>query len=258
MDAERLKKEIADLEEKVITKIDYHFNWYIMIDYSEIPDFHYLYLIDDYDWYLYWIDVERDILGLLDYLIPVDDGLIDETQNVLSMKRIVDKKLLELSDNDDNQIYIDLDLIEDPNKRVEADSNYIKLNVYGDDLDEAISIFYSYLRSNGFISNNRTVSFDRNFRQTDQVLEKMVWKKNMNQLVGMLKYLIQVGYIFGDPSEIPAIIDKHFTIRRLSGSTNVESIQKTVAKVNFNKSKPGVPFNFIYELAKKLDPIRAK
>jgi len=97
MDKEKLKQDIADLEEKVITKIDYHFNWYIMIDYSEIPDFHYLYLIDDYDWYLYWIDVERDILGLLDYLIPVDDELIDETQNVLSMKRIVDKKLLELS-----------------------------------------------------------------------------------------------------------------------------------------------------------------
>jgi len=257
MDAESLKKEIAELEEKVFTNVDYHFNIHILEDYEDIAGFQFFYLIDDHDWYLYWLYIEKDLLSLLEFLIPAP-GLMDETQKVLTFKRIVDEKLLNLTDQDHNKIYIDLELWEDPNKKYSSDTNYLRLNVFENDLEEAISIFYSYLRNHAFISNDHSVAFNRNFMVADKPIEKIIWEKYMNQLVGMLKYLIQEGYIFGDPSEIPTIIHKHFIIRRLSGSTNVESIQKTVAKVNFHKMGTGIQYNFINELAKKLDPIRAK
>jgi hypothetical protein len=257
MDKEKLKKDIADLEEKVITKIDYHFNWYIMIDYSEIPDFHYLYLIDDYDWYLYWIDVERDILSLLDYLIPTDDGLIDETQNVLSMKRIVDKKLLELSDNDHNQIYHDLEVMEDPNKKYSEVTNYLRFNIYQKDLDEVTSIFFSCLRENALISNNLTKAFKRNFTSTDEPSEKIIWEKNLNQLAGMLKHLVQEALLFGVINDIPHWIINYFTFRK-KVRMDYKTIRKTVDKVHFNKQNPETNFAFIMELYRRLDPFRAK
>jgi hypothetical protein len=251
MESKELDKIIAEFEDSVITNVEEHFAHYILEDYVDIVGSQPLYLIDDYDRYLYWINQANEIIELLEELIPTssnDKAIV----KLISLKVQVDKQLLKLADNDKDQIYFDLGLKKDPNQNLQPSEKIIRLNVDDTNLEKAIVAFHNVLRDNAMISNNLTDGFRSNFQESNLPKELIVWEQNMNQLVGLLRYLSDEKLIFGPRGIIiPRIISNHFHLV-MKSEQNPDSIQRTISKTKINKTNPGDKFEFIIELADRL------
>ena len=87
--------KLEGLKEKIVTKREFHFREFVLLDIFDVGKIDYI--VGDFDWYLYWIDLAKDVKELLDYMIP--EYVIEEKEHdrllneIMEMKLIVDKKL---------------------------------------------------------------------------------------------------------------------------------------------------------------------
>ena len=72
MDLEQLKKEILILQDQAITNPESHFSDFMLEEFEDqISEEDHLHLIEDYDWYLYWIELCKEWLDLIPPLLEV-------------------------------------------------------------------------------------------------------------------------------------------------------------------------------------------
>lgn len=249
-----LENIIHELKEKALENSEYHFNEYIIEDYSD-SDFNYL--IEDYDRYLYWIDLAATwnhcIWPYFDQK-SLKEKEIKLLNDAIEIKKKIDKKLLELTNGNKRQIYIDLELIED--ESIPDIKNYhIRINENQGDKNEIIDAFHSYLKLKGYISDRLDSKFRNNFIDSEDY-RPITWEKPMNQLVALLKYLISNGVIYGDFEDIYSLVKTHFIIRKSEGKLNKESIVRSASYFDPRLKNLKPQFEFVKELADELNNLR--
>ena len=107
MKTQETKKRVNLLHEKCIEEVNKHFSLFIIEEYIEKNIFDFV--ITDEDWYNYWLEQASEIDDLVNRIQNSNKkDISDDLIELVYLKSIVDKKLLDLKD--EIQIRIDLGL----------------------------------------------------------------------------------------------------------------------------------------------------
>lgn len=242
MDINNIYEKINLIELKCLTEKEKHFSEFVATDYIEMmlifqqpSSQEHLYIIDDYDWYLYFLDVARDLNEIITLIISNELFKNSECRQYLNkavnLKREIDKTLLNLSKGDKNRIYADLDLFF-ANPTIENKKNnnpFIKLNPKEVTPEETVKNLHKLLKRKGLISQDIESSFRNHFQKSGSN-EFIVWEDNMTNLVRLMVYLSNQGFIVNKIPSLPYLIITHFKLSEKEFNQN--SLKRTISKIN--------------------------
>lgn len=233
MDLEKIENKLNNLEERIITKVESHFNQYILTDYVEMKTTYkgdassdILYFIGEYDWYLYWIDCASEMHQIINDLIDQGERQVDTLLlSAINLKRIVDSHLKKFN-KDEQELLYDMGLIDiDPKKEqhIELNSNPIRLNSKGDSKENTLKEFHDFLISHALIDQPYNSAFLSHFDDKEPI-SLLIFEKDMSTLIRLIKYMMDRGYLFGNSYEVEGLIKDHFSIRSKSEYTSLKRL----------------------------------
>jgi len=235
MDLEEINAQLESLEEQCVSNVEYHFNQYIAMDYSEAGfDADNPIIITDVDYYLYWLTIANRVNDLLSSLLYTQPYNEETTHNVISLKKIVDSKLLKYGE-DEERIFKDL-TFQNQAKSTETDSfiienNPIRINGEGFEKEELIENFYKLIKKNGLIDTPFNLSFKEHFEDKTPTT-KLIWELSMKDLTIFFRYLSHRRFIFNNEQSLTNLLIYHFEVRDLP-ELIFDSVRRTLNKTNF-------------------------
>jgi hypothetical protein len=185
-------KELDLYKEMVITKVDYHFNEYVLTDILDCGQIEYL--IDEQSWFLYWLDVAEQLNSTLDLMISEyqdgKKGLRPMLNEYVSLKTIVDKKIL------DNSEFNKAEVFEYLGFELEKDQLNRNFSVVGseDKKQKIIKRMHEKLSEYGKIDETLS-DFRSHFIRSSSPNKKIKWLGTEIELVAFFNRLISKGIV---------------------------------------------------------------
>jgi len=231
MDEKEIKKRIAKLKKECIEDVDNAFNEYILMDYYDAGLQSLDYIIDDDSYYGFWLHKAFSINRLLPEIADIEDeDLMDSLfLDLISIKKVVDRKLLDLKDLD--TIYHDLGIDKKTQHRIEFNTQKL-------DKDKVINILHTGLTDEGLI---QTVlpEFTPHFVHCQEDLKPIIWHGTVVQLVALFSRLYDKRLLTSSKSNsVEQIILNHF-IQQNNKPFNQGSIR--VNKTNLSTQDDAYP-----------------
>lgn len=201
----KLKERIDELKDRSIHNVKKHFYEYILEDYYDAGFDSIDYLIEQDDWYHYWLNLRVDIrelrseiLGEVDFTKSIRD---DNLLQLIEIQEVVDKELISNceSDNPYKQIMVDLgSLNSNETPPIKSNIKVSKLNA-----------IFNCIHKLGLINCNKQ-EFTNHFKVHSN--DKIVWYGSQIDLIYFFKILIDYKIIFVS-GRVSKVVMAHFKIK---------------------------------------------
>ncbi len=222
MDLAWVNKKIARLKEMAIDKVDYHILIFMKEEIFEgIHDDEGYYLIDDWNYYFYWIELANNLKEVINLLIEyeISSNRINEMlQECVKIKSVIDRKLIKYQERTKNQDrYLSKTITKhleyNFSKGIDNPYSYIQLIGNEDQQIKIIESLHDFLISWGKI----TVLIDEfkpHFMPTQDQTSLIPWKGYQNNIVYLFKLLFHNAIVINPlkhKKEKIILISSHFS-----------------------------------------------
>jgi len=225
-----IKDQIAMFKDFIIENPDNHFQEYLVMDMLEAGE---VYLIDDYSWYIHWLDVLRDFSMFMDNLIQDHYNghkeYRDYIKECVQLKQILDKKLIENPHFNLEEVEAEMrgEFYDD---KEEEKQDYITIRGDKEKSEKIGELLYNLLSNKGFIDISFE-TFSKHFTVYSGNIEKIKWCGTEVQITALFLNLVYKGII--DRSyeyRIPSTIPKHF-INKWGKEYNDRQLRVSLSRV---------------------------
>jgi len=232
MDENHIKTKIERFRKITIDEVQDNFQDYIALDMVDAGEANYL--IDDLSWYLYWLDVVKEITDFMNYLIVEHHAgkkhYRDYLLECIKFRQIVDKELMNNPHFNSEEVAVEMggEIYSPKTESVEQDF----IHILGDDSKREMLIgnLFKELNVKGFID----VAFDefaKHFLSSTDETPKIRWYGTEVQITSLFLNLVYQGII--DRSyeyRIPSTIPKHF-INKKGNEFNDRQLRVSLSRV---------------------------
>jgi len=195
-------KILKTLTDKCIDNVEQSFNLFLLgdlIDVGEVTE-----IFNNSDWYVYYLECAWELTTLINNLLSIEDSK-DQLLQAVSLKRIIDERLMFYSGDNLDKILLDLDF-----RIGNSDSKLLITTEKIVDLQDFIERLYLKLIDKKLIDGS-LITFKAHFLQSE-TQTPINWIGRLNGLASFFKYLVNRQYI-DVGNEIPqALICRHFTL----------------------------------------------